>query len=256
MGSIFSGNAVAQLIIQSDVVSKLVLLILLVISVASWTIFLQKYIAARAKEKELKSALTALQSIKTIEQLQLLRATVAPTFVGQFITPAFHAVQQAAYAPLFSLQDDEDLSLQQQALIDELVSHERESIAFLNTASEVGTLLGLFGTIWGLIHSFIRISERQSADIVTVAPGIAEALITTRAGLLVTIPALALYHVSRKRVARVEQLLYVLLDRWELLSRKMINSMHEVRHEARHAPAAQKTPSVSTGTAGQSHSPY
>ena len=71
---------------------------------------------------------------------------------------------------------------------------EESYLPFLFTSASVSPLLGLFGTVWGLVHAFIRISEKQSADITTVAPGIAEALITTLAGLLVAVPALVMYH--------------------------------------------------------------
>ena len=95
-------------------------------------------------------------------------------------------------------------------------------IAILKTSAEAAPLLGLLGTIWGLIHSFVRISFERVADIVTVAPGIAEALITTLAGLLVAIPALLFFHILHRKLQVYEQELVVLSERCELLVRTVL----------------------------------
>jgi len=81
---------------------------------------------------------------------------------------------------------------------------EESYLWILSTSAAAATLLGLFGTVWGLIHAFLRISQKQSADIVTVAPGIAEALMTTLVGLIVAIPALILFNYLSVQVRRME----------------------------------------------------
>jgi len=83
--------------------------------------------------------------------------------------------------------------------------------------------LGLFGTVWGLVHAFIRISEKQSADITTVAPGIAEALITTLAGLLVAIPALVMYHYLMSEIRTIERQLFILADKFSFIVQKLFS---------------------------------
>jgi biopolymer transport protein TolQ len=67
-------------------------------------------------------------------------------------------------------------------------------MGLLATAASVSPLLGLLGTVWGVMYSFISIGERGTATIATVAPGIAEALMATIGGLLVAIPAMAGHH--------------------------------------------------------------
>src|SRR5439155_18764244 len=89
--------------------------------------------------------------------------------------------------------------------VDSFVEQERQNLPLLATCAGVAPLLGLFGTVWGLVHAFMRISEKQIADIVTVAPGIAEALITTLAGLLVAIPALLMFNYLQVQVRIIEQ---------------------------------------------------
>jgi biopolymer transport protein TolQ len=88
--------------------------------------------------------------------------------------------------------------------LDETMQDQQEYMGILLVTAAVSPLLGLFGTVWGLIHAFLRISEKQSADIVTVAPGVAEALITTLAGLLVAIPALVMFHYLQLRLRKLD----------------------------------------------------
>jgi biopolymer transport protein TolQ len=97
--------------------------------------------------------------------------------------------------------------------VDAFIEQEKQYLPLLATCAGVAPLLGLFGTVWGLVHAFLRISEKQIADIVTVAPGIAEALITTLAGLIVAIPALIMFNYLQVQVRTLEQLLVVLAQK-------------------------------------------
>jgi biopolymer transport protein TolQ len=220
--SLFTGNAVAQLIFQSDAISKAVLLILFGLSVICWTVFFQRYFLLRLKLKQLAQARSALASVNSLDQLKLTVATLRDTYSALFLTPAYDLLQERLVNKTeISQQEKEFFSQQLYTLYDDLVKQETASLSIFTAAIEVSPLLGLFGTIWGLVHSFIRISERQSADIVTVAPGIAEALITTLAGLLVAIPALVLYHVLLLNVRKIEDRLMVVADRYEMLAKKL-----------------------------------
>jgi biopolymer transport protein TolQ len=98
-------------------------------------------------------------------------------------------------------------------MVENVVAEEESYLPILATSAAVAPLLGLFGTVWGLIHAFIRISEKQAADITVIAPGIAEALITTLAGLIVAIPALVLYNYLVIRVRQLEGQIIHLADR-------------------------------------------
>ena len=81
-----------------------------------------------------------------------------------------------------------------------------QRLPLLATAGSVCPFLGLFGTVWGVMTAFLDISTQGSTNIVVVAPGIAEALITTIAGLAVAIPAMVAYNyfVQRSRVLGLE----------------------------------------------------
>jgi biopolymer transport protein TolQ len=106
--------------------------------------------------------------------------------------------------------------------LDEIVHQEESFISILTVSAAVGPLLGLLGTVWGLVHAFMSISQKQSADIVTVAPGIAEALITTIAGLLVAIPAVMLFYYVSGKVKEIEYQLCLLSDRVITVARNLV----------------------------------
>lgn len=240
--SLFSGNAVAQLIFQSDALSKAVLLVLFFLSILCWTLFMQRFFLLRIKRAQVGQARAALGVTTTFEQLKIITATSKDTYAGLFLT--------SAQELLVVEHDREQFAQQLAASVDTLVHKEVSSMSLFSTAAEISPLLGLFGTIWGLIHSFIRISERQSADIVTVAPGIAEALITTLAGLLVAIPALVLYHALMAKVRDLEDALWSLANRYEQVARNIWEK--ELVHAHTQQTAAEK---LHTAT-NQSHTAY
>ncbi len=249
--SIFSGNALAHLIFQSDLVSKAVLFVLFSLSVICWTVFLQRYFLLKIKLKQLSQARSALASVSSMDQLKLTVETLKESYAGLFLVPAYGVLQERLLNKTEnSLQEKEFFSQQIYTLFDDLIKREQAYLTLFTATSEVATLLGLFGTIWGLIHSFIRISERQSADIVTVAPGIAEALITTLAGLLVAIPTIALYHTLVNQMSKVEDTLMVVADRFEMVAKKIWEK------EYNHAHASISSTEKSERTAGKPYSAY
>jgi biopolymer transport protein TolQ len=73
--------------------------------------------------------------------------------------------------------------------------------------SSTAPFVGLFGTVWGIMDSFFEIGEKGSASLTVVAPGIAIALITTVAGLLVAIPAVVTYNMYIKKAEKIEDIL-------------------------------------------------
>ncbi len=200
-----TGNALWQLVRQSDLLSKGVLLTLFFMSVLCWTIFFCKFILLRLRRRDIRRVLYQLQSIRTLQDVQTIATAFSHTVPGRFLTQAF-----VVYGTLEALQPEKshrNWDIMQYHIdqnIDQLVALEESYLPALSTSAAVATLLGLFGTVWGLIHSFISISERQSADITVVAPGIAEALTTTLAGLIVAIPALVMYNYLLSQIRKIE----------------------------------------------------
>lgn len=207
-------NAVWGLIFQSDFTSKMVLLLLFGMSVLSWAVALYKFILFRIKKYQCQKIMQELKSCSTLAEGAVIIKAHHDTLPGYVLVQLLAAIKQAE-----QLQSIDLIQAQTDQILDDVMYVEEKYTPVLSITSAVATLLGLFGTVWGLVHSFIRISEKQSADIVTVAPGIAEALITTVAGLMVAIPALTFFHFVNVNMRSLEHQLMALIDKVTYLAR-------------------------------------
>lgn len=214
MATFFAGNSLWQLVRQVDTISTAVLVVLFFMSVMCWTIFLCKFALFYLKKRQLKKMNSAIKKVRNIQDLlNLVTEYNSMTLPGYFLSKNLSFLQ-SLLGDKGSLQTYERELMQQQLeqTVDAIVVHEESYLPFLSTSAAVATLLGLFGTVWGLIHAFMRISEKQVADITTVAPGIAEALVTTLAGLFVAIPALIMFNYLNIQLRKIEQELFVISD--------------------------------------------
>ncbi len=227
MMNAYTGNAMWHLVKQSDMMSKGVMLLLLGMSIVCWALFFYKLIALRLKQYQMSEALGRLKQTESLEQLLVLASTHAHTAVGYFLAKNLTLLKGIR-------EDNRDksrgaLTAQQwncveqsvQQTIDEMMDYEESGLAVLSASAAVAPLLGLFGTVWGLVHAFISISEKQSADIAAVAPGIAEALMTTLAGLMVAIPALCMFHYVMSRIAGFGQSLVAVAQQFSFIIQKI-----------------------------------
>lgn len=223
----FFGNSLWYLVKQSDVVTKIVLLIVLVMSIVCWAIFLYKIIMFRIKRKQLQDLHEQLKRVSSLEGLITLANKFNKSFAGYLLSNALLSFknmvkrQDGGQIALLSKSEYESLCLAIDSTAAELVYQQESYLPFLSVSAAVSPLLGLFGTVWGLVHAFVRIGELQTADIATVAPGIAEALITTLAGLMVAIPALVLYHICANHVKELEMYVFKCADQIMLIMRAL-----------------------------------
>ncbi len=208
------GNSLWCLVSNTDWLSKAVLITLFIMSILCWTVFLCKFILQRLRKRDIKRVQDQLQAIRSINDLSTIAASFAHTMPGRFLSQTLLVLKT-----LEELQPDKSrrnwdiMQYHIDQTTDRLVTLEESYLPILSTCAGVSTLLGLFGTVWGLIHAFISISERQSADITVVAPGIAAALITTLAGLIVAIPALVMYNYLLNQVRKIDLQIVSLADK-------------------------------------------
>lgn len=195
-----TGNSLWYLIVQSDAMSKGVLLCLLGMSVLCWTIFLFKIIVHSIKSYQVKKALSDLSANNTVSDLKHYSLAHNRTVISYIINKNMLLFDRLKARVLDSKQAHDAIDYASEQIVDDIIQQEFTFIPVLSTCAMVAPLLGLFGTIWGLVHAFLSIAERHSADITTVAPGIAEALITTLAGLIVAIPAQVMYSIMIARI--------------------------------------------------------
>jgi len=212
-----TSNSLWSLIMQTDVISKLILLLLLGMSLAMWTIFLGKLVFFYRKKKDIGLVLEELKSVNTVDEIITLVQNHKNSLAGRHVLQVLACIKTAIddarkehispymdkMSYVYTLADRE---------IDHIIIAEQQYAPFITTSAVVSPLIGLFGTVWGLIHAFIGISQSQTADIVTVAPGIAEALITTLAGLVVAIPAVFMVNYITTQIDSIEEQLVAMAD--------------------------------------------
>ncbi len=204
------GSTLWQLIVKSDFITQLVLAFLCSMSCLSWIIFLYKSYSFFQKRNQINKVTLLIKKSHSLSDMQ---NKIEMLGVGELYLCVKSIIEECL--PLIKLyqkpveQSNASMRIQQiklciQSCLEEESDKEETLVWVLSTVASAATLLGLFGTVWGLIHAFLSISQKQSADIVTIAPGIAQALITTLVGLLVAIPALILFNYLSMQLVKVE----------------------------------------------------
>lgn len=208
------GNSLWYLVYNTDWLSKAVLITLFIMSVLCWTVFLCKFILQRLRMRDIRRVQEQLQTVRSLNDVNAIVASSAHTMPGRFLSQTLLVLNTLKEVQPDTSQRNWDLMQYHiDQTTDTLLSLEESYLSVLSTSAAVAPLLGLFGTVWGLIHAFISISERQSADITVVAPGIAAALLTTLAGLVVAIPALVMYNYLMNQVRKIELQIVSLTDK-------------------------------------------
>jgi biopolymer transport protein TolQ len=197
-----------NLVLNSSVTAKSVLLLLLLFSVVSWAIILQKYFFFKSAKNEDKRFLAYFSKSGNLRNIynysrELQHSTVARVFlVGYRELYVFQGMAKSKEGKenlsgeddLISARDIKGISLALNKAINAEISRLSRRLDFLATTGSTTPFIGLFGTVWGIMTSFSVIGLQGSASIGGVAPGIAEALIATAAGLIAAIPAVIFYN--------------------------------------------------------------
>ena len=191
--------SVPALVASSGLFAKIILLILLVISVYTWAIIVERLRLYVRVQREDRMFLTAVRAPRGPSALSPLAASV----LGRLAQTGERALAESAAVPgaTQAARYERAQRAMERAAGDELARLERH-VGFLATAGSVSPFIGLMGTVWGVMSAFLSIGAQGSASLVVVAPGIAEALITTVAGLAAAIPAVVGYNhlLTRLRV--------------------------------------------------------
>lgn len=187
--------SILKLITQATLVVQLVMVLLVIISLASWTAIFSKWFAIRRANQETEGFEKNFWGGAELGKLFEL-ATNARRKTG-----SLERIFEAGMSEFLKLRGRGDV----QATLDGArramrATYQREMdalearLAFLASAGSVSPYIGLFGTVWGIMHAFTGLSSLQQATLASVAPGIAEALIATAIGLFAAIPAVVAYN--------------------------------------------------------------
>jgi biopolymer transport protein ExbB len=178
---------------QADTIVKAVMIGLAIASVVTWTVWLAKTIELVAAKRRLRSDL-ALMAARRTDQLPQRKS-----IVGRFLNAASAELNLSDGA----LEKDgikERIALGLERIEKAAARRIARGTGVLATIGATAPFVGLFGTVWGIMNSFIGISKSQTTNLAVVAPGIAEALLATALGLAAAIPAVVIYNVFSRQI--------------------------------------------------------
>ncbi len=191
---------------DSDIFMKALTIGLLLASLWCWAIIFEKVLSFKKVREGMKSFEEKFWSGSSLEQLyasytKAPRDPLSLIFVGA--VKEWKRSLSDKKKSSFKLQERIDKVMQ--IIIDKQVDKMETRMIFLASTGSVAPLLGLFGTVWGIMDSFNAIGMTQSTNIAAVAPGVAAALFTTAVGLIAAIPALIGYNKLTNDIDRMAQ---------------------------------------------------
>jgi biopolymer transport protein TolQ len=214
-GSATSSTSIVRLVRESNPISQGVLVLLLLLSIISWGIILYKLWTYRGANKHTAQFLEVFRRSSKFSEVQAVCRSLGDSpLVGLFQSGYAELTAQLRQAapdasngpnprppagrPTLKSLTAVDRALMRASVVE--INKLERRVSFLATTASIAPFVGLFGTVWGIIIAFDRISQTGSTNLAVVAPGIADALIATGAGLFAAIPAVYFYNLLSQRV--------------------------------------------------------
>ena len=213
-----------SLIAEASLLVQLVMLTLVLASLISWFLIIQRSSLMGTAKRSLTDFQKRFRSKDTdLAQLYQQQQADSPGIEG-----IFHAgYQEFAHLQQQNSEPDavmEGVQMAMRVAIAEEEERLEKNLPFLATVGSVSPYIGLFGTVWGIMNSFIGLSQTEQATLAAVAPGIAEALIATAIGLFAAIPAVIAYNRFAARSAGLINRYYSFAEEFStILHRRLHN---------------------------------
>ena len=201
-----------EMVTSASTVTKFVLLVLLLLSLASWAIMLAKWREFRGVALASRAFVDQFEHAARLDDAAALARSAAPNPFSRVFSRATQFLAETRPALGASADRAARLSGSQvealRLVLDSETNRERDTLGrflpWLATIGSVSPLIGLLGTVLGVIQAFIGIATQGSGNIGAVAPGVAEALTATAAALAVAIPAVFGYNLYASRLNRID----------------------------------------------------
>jgi biopolymer transport protein TolQ len=205
---------VVEMISRAGWVARLILALLGLFSIMTWAIIFNRMIFLGKASKGNRQFMRKYAGMKTLGEIEKLdkKDVGSPVgILGKLGVVEYKRILEDSHAMTgvrdwsFILQNQFGMALERvNTTFSELVRKLDKGLIYLAISSSVAPFLGLLGTVWGIMNAFYQIGNQGSASLPVVAPGIAEALITTIIGLAVAIPAVLFYNYFVHRVELIE----------------------------------------------------
>jgi biopolymer transport protein ExbB len=181
-----------SMFLSADILVKAVMIGLAFASLVTWTIFIAKAIELHLVGRQLRAGLRSIAEARSLAEAQYALGA-RRSILSMLLAAALREARLSA-----GLSSDAGIKERAASSFAEIVRAEtrriRLGMGVLATIGATSPFVGLFGTVWGIMNSFIGISKSQTTNLAVVAPGIAEALLATAFGLAAAIPAVIIYN--------------------------------------------------------------
>jgi biopolymer transport protein ExbB len=222
-----------SMFMSADIIVKAVMIGLAFASVVTWTIFIAKLIELSVARRKLRVALDRIGDSRSLAEAQMALGTKRNA-LSMLLAAAMREARLSA-----GISSDSGIKERAASSFAEIVRAEarriRTGMAALATIGATSPFVGLFGTVWGIMNSFIGISKSQTTNLAVVAPGIAEALLATAFGLVAAIPAVIIYN----HFARVMRNYLELVGRSSGAAARLLSRDLDRTHVGSHSRAAE-----------------
>ncbi|MCU0117064.1 tonB-system energizer ExbB [Pseudomonas sp. B2M1-30] len=184
---------------NADIIVKIVMIGLAIASIITWTIWIAKGFELMGAKRRLRGEIANLKKAVTLKEASAT-AGKEGTLANLLVHDALEEMRLSANA-----REKEGIKERVSFRLERLVAacgrNMSSGTGVLATIGSTAPFVGLFGTVWGIMNSFIGIAKTQTTNLAVVAPGIAEALLATALGLVAAIPAVVIYNVFARSIA-------------------------------------------------------
>jgi biopolymer transport protein ExbB len=181
-----------SMFMSADIVVKAVMIGLAFASLVTWTVCIAKMFELSFVQNKLRSSLSKIKDSRSLAEAQFALGAKG-SVLSALLAAAMNEARMSA-----GISSDDGIKERAASSFAEIVRAEgrriRVGMGLLATIGATSPFVGLFGTVWGIMNSFIGISKSQTTNLAVVAPGIAEALLATAIGLVAAIPAVIIYN--------------------------------------------------------------
>lgn len=184
---------------NADIIVKIVMIGLAIASIITWTIWIAKGFELMGAKRRLRAEIAHLKKAATLKEASTTAAKEG-TLANLLVHDALEEMRLSANS-----REKEGIKERVSFRLERLVAacgrNMSSGTGVLATIGSTAPFVGLFGTVWGIMNSFIGIAKTQTTNLAVVAPGIAEALLATALGLVAAIPAVVIYNVFARSIA-------------------------------------------------------
>ncbi|WP_445497804.1 tonB-system energizer ExbB [Photorhabdus sp. SF281] len=186
---------------NADIVVKTVIVGLVIASVITWALFFSKGTELLAAGRRLRKEQLALAEVKSLDQAAEIAEGFSKFSISRLLLSEAQAERQLSSESTDLNSIKERVSFRLERSVAAISRHMGRGNGYLATIGAISPFVGLFGTVWGIMNSFIGIAHSQTTNLAVVAPGIAEALLATALGLVAAIPAVVIYNIFARMIA-------------------------------------------------------